>query len=156
MAPARDGLHSLGATFSADDTALDVRDADHAHNLSMLKQMSQQLQPDTTTLAGRSALRCSTPDYLPLAGMMLEVGKMRGIPAHLASQTDLPWLDGLYVNTGHGSKGMVTAPLCGEIIAATINHEIMPVDHGLLRALDPNRFLLRAQGLKKLTGSRFS
>ncbi len=67
LAPARDGVHSLGATFSADDTALDVRDADHAHNLSMLKQISQQLPPDTTTLAGRSALRCSTPDYLPLA-----------------------------------------------------------------------------------------
>ena len=156
LAPARDGLHSLGATFSADDTALDVRDTDHAHNLAMLKQMSQALQPDTTTLTGRSALRCSTPDYLPLAGMMLDAVQMQHIPAHLASRTALPWLDGLYVNTGHGSKGMVTAPLCGEIIAAAIDHEIMPVDHGLLRALDPNRFLLRAQGLKKLTGSRFS
>ncbi len=156
LAPARNGLHSLGATFSKDNTALDVRDADHAYNLAMLRQMSLQLQPDAAALAGRSALRCSTPDYLPLAGMMLDAGKMQAIPAHLATQTGLPWLEGLYVNTGHGSKGMVTAPLCGEIIAAAINHEIMPVDYGLLRALDPNRFLLRAQGLKKLTGSRFS
>ncbi|HEY7987482.1 MAG TPA: bifunctional tRNA (5-methylaminomethyl-2-thiouridine)(34)-methyltransferase MnmD/FAD-dependent 5-carboxymethylaminomethyl-2-thiouridine(34) oxidoreductase MnmC [Methylophilaceae bacterium] len=155
LAPARDGLHSLGATFSADDTALDVRDSDHAHNLAMLRQMSPELQPDTAKLTGRSALRCSTPDYLPLAGMMLDPVQMHGVPAHLATASGLPWLHGLYVNTGHGSKGMVTAPLCGEIIAAAIDHEVMPVDHGLLRALDPNRFLLRALGLKKLTGACF-
>jgi tRNA 5-methylaminomethyl-2-thiouridine biosynthesis bifunctional protein len=155
LAPTRNSLHSLGATFSADDTALDVRDSDHAHNLAMLRQMSPELQPDTAKLTGRSALRCSTPDYLPLAGMMLEHVQMQGIPAHLATASDMPWLHGLYVNTGHGSKGMVTAPLCGEIIAAAIDHEVMPVDHGLLRALDPNRFLLRALGLKKLTGACF-
>ncbi len=155
LAPARDGLHSLGATFSADDTALDVRDADHAHNLSMLRQMSPTLQPEFTTLAGRSALRCSTPDYLPMAGNMLDAVLMRNIPAHLAAAAALPWLHGLYVNTGHGSKGMLTAPLCGEIIAAAVNREVMPVDHGLLRALDPNRFLLRGLALKKLTGARF-
>ncbi len=82
--------------------------------------------------------------------MMLDAGKMQGIPAHLATQTDLPWLNGLYVNTGHGSKGMVTPrPLCGEIIAAAINHEIMPVDYGLLRALDPNRFFATGAGFEK-------
>jgi tRNA 5-methylaminomethyl-2-thiouridine biosynthesis bifunctional protein len=155
LAPARNGLHSLGATFSADDTALDVRRADHMHNLQMLKHISPSLQADTSTLDGRSALRCSTPDYLPMAGRMLASAAMQNIPAHLANRTELPWLQGLYVNTGHGSKGMVTAPLCGEIIAAAIDHEIMPVDYDLLRALDPNRFLLRSLGLKKLTGAGF-
>ena len=29
-----------------------------------------------------------------------------------------PWLDGLYVNSGHGSRGLITAPLSGELLAA--------------------------------------
>lgn len=153
LAPARNGLHCLGATFSPDETTLEVRDTDHLHNLHMARHMSPQLQLDTTKLEGRSALRCSTPDYLPMAGMMLDHALTRNLRPHLASGNDLPWLRGLYINTGHGSKGMITAPLCGEIIAAGIGHEVMPVDYGLLRALDPNRFLLRGLAMKKLTGA---
>jgi tRNA 5-methylaminomethyl-2-thiouridine biosynthesis bifunctional protein len=65
----------------------------------------------------------------------------------------LPWLGGLYINAGHGSKGLLTAPLCAEIIAAMLEHEPLPVDAGLARTLDPNRFLLRQRGLKRLIGA---
>jgi tRNA 5-methylaminomethyl-2-thiouridine biosynthesis bifunctional protein len=153
LAPARNDLHCLGATFSPDETTLEIRDEDHMHNLRMARHMSAQLQLDMAKLEGRSALRCSTPDYLPMAGMMLDQALTRNLRPHLAHRDALPWLRGLYVNTGHGSKGMITAPLCAEIIAASIGHEVMPVDYGLLRALDPNRFLLRGLAMKKLTGA---
>ncbi len=38
-----------------------------------------------------------------------------------------PWLDGLYVNTAHGSRGLVTAPLSGELLAAYLDDEPAPL-----------------------------
>ena len=56
-----------------------------------------------------------------------------------------PWLDGLYVNSGHGSRGLITAPLAGEALAAALHGDPAPLPGPLLEALHPNRFLLRAQ-----------
>jgi tRNA 5-methylaminomethyl-2-thiouridine biosynthesis bifunctional protein len=56
----------------------------------------------------------------------------------------------LYVNTGHGSKGLITAPLCAEVLASIICGGPLPIDGVLFSALDPNRFLLRKMGLKRL------
>nr|WP_234406056.1 hypothetical protein [Methylobacillus glycogenes] len=64
--------------------------------------------------------------------------------------SSLPWQTGLYVNTGHGSKGLTTAPLAAEILASAICAEPSPVDAILLAALDPNRFVLRKLGLKRM------
>ena len=71
-------------------------------------------------------------------------------PRHNADPAQLPWLPGLYVNTGHGSKGLINAPFCAELLASAIAGEPLPADIKLLAALDPNRFLLRKFGLKKL------
>ena len=66
---------------------------------------------------------------------------------------NLPWFTGLYVNTAHGSKGLLTAPLCAELIASILESEPLPMDTALARALDPNRFVLRERGLKRLVGA---
>lgn len=159
VSPARHGLHCVGATFSPDETALEIRPADHEHNLAMLNQLSPALfqalgadHIDMNQLPGRAALRCTTPDYLPLVGQMLDANLLleRYEPGSRQSAAHLPWLKGLYINTGHGSKGLLTAPLGAEIIAALLENEPLPVDTGLLQALSPNRFLLRQRGLRRL------
>ena len=43
----------------------------------------------------------------------------------------------------------------GELIAARLTQEPLPMDIGLAAALDPNRFLLRRRGLKRLIGAGF-
>jgi tRNA 5-methylaminomethyl-2-thiouridine biosynthesis bifunctional protein len=162
IAPARDGTHCVGATFAPENNSLELLAADHAENLSMLGSLSPQLfnaldgkTLDPSRLQGRTALRCVAPDYLPMAGPLLD-------PAVLVERYEvgsrlpadrLPWMSGLYVNTAHGSKGLLTAPLCAEIIASMLGNEPLPVDAGLTRALDPNRFLLRQRGLKRLVGA---
>lgn len=161
VSPARDGHHCLGATFAPGADSLETDPADHVENLAMLQQLSPALYQlleagklDISQLQGRAALRCASPDYLPLAGMLLDAGQMaRHLLGSRPDTSSLPWHAGLYVNTGHGSKGLVSAPLCGEIIAAALGHEPFPADAGLLRSLDPNRFMLRSAGLKRLIGS---
>jgi tRNA 5-methylaminomethyl-2-thiouridine biosynthesis bifunctional protein len=44
------------------------------------------------------------------------------------------------VSTAHGARGLISPPLCGEIIAAVLEGEPAPVSARLLAALDPARF----------------
>jgi len=55
----------------------------------------------------------------------------------------MPWLAGLYINAGHGSKGLITAPLGAELLAAQISGEPLPVSQYVAAGLEPNRFFLR-------------
>ncbi len=152
LTPAIDNNHCLGATFDPRDTSLEVREADNLSNLQMLTQMSPDLselkiQPHT----GRAALRCSTPDYLPLAGKLLDGAQLTAsLPKHKTPVHALPWHEGLYVNIGHGTKGLTTAPLCAEILAGMMVGDPLPIESSLGQALDPNRFLLKSLGLKRL------
>ena len=153
VSPVVKDLHCLGATFSDNDTGLDIRINDNEANLAMLAELSTELheQLKTQPMQGRAALRAVTPDYLPIAGPLLDADVIHAKPPrHNSDPNALPWLDGLYVNTGHGSKGLINAPLCAEMLACAINGEPAPVDAALLAALDPNRFLLRKYGLKRL------
>lgn len=159
ISPMRQGRHCAGASFAPEDRGMEVRIRDHEQNLAMLKHLSPPLHrtlgtSSPETLQGRVSLRCATPDYLPMAGPLLDAALLleRFSPGSRLTEEHLPWLEGLYVNTGHGSKGLLTAPLCGEIIAAMLEDEPLPVDVALARALDPNRFLLRERGLKRLIG----
>lgn len=162
VGPASNGQHCLGATFVPDDRGLDLRETDHRDNLAMLRALSPALYAaldgpalEAAQLAGRVALRSVAPDYLPMAGPVMDAALLaeRYEIGSRAPADRLPWLQGLYVNIAHGSKGLLTAPLCAELIAAMLEHEPLPVDDGLASALDPNRFLLRQRGLKRLVGA---
>jgi len=153
ISPAIDGQHFLGATFAPDDNGLDIRDEDHMSNMAMLKRISPELQQslDTDQLQGRAALRVATPDYLPLVGAIMDARELaENPPKHYSRSPAMPYLQGLYINTGHGSKGISQAPLCAELLASAICGEPLPMDSKTVAALDPNRFLLRKLGLKNL------
>ncbi|MGY2374353.1 bifunctional tRNA (5-methylaminomethyl-2-thiouridine)(34)-methyltransferase MnmD/FAD-dependent 5-carboxymethylaminomethyl-2-thiouridine(34) oxidoreductase MnmC [Pseudomonas sp. SDO524_S393] len=157
VAPSRLGEHTLGASFDFNNDDLTPTTADHLGNLALLQDISsdlaRRLAVDTlapATLQGRAAFRCTSPDYLPIVGPLADrdaFGHAYGILGKDARQvpdTPCPWLDGLYVNSGHGSRGLITAPLCGELLAAWINDEPLPVAAGIAEACHPNRFALRA------------
>lgn len=153
ISPAINGNHCMGATFSPDDTALDIRHEDHLANLKMLGRISIELQQSfkSEDLRGRAALRVATADYLPLVGELMDADALRLTPPRHYSKTPaLPYLEGLYINTGHGSKGITQAAFCADILASAICGEPLPADSKLVAALDPNRFLLRKLGLKHL------
>jgi tRNA 5-methylaminomethyl-2-thiouridine biosynthesis bifunctional protein len=63
-----------------------------------------------------------SPDYLPLVGPL---------GAHAP---------GLMVCTAHGSRGLLTAPLCGEVLAAGLEDEPAPLPEDMMQALRAQRF----------------
>ncbi len=153
ISPAVDGLHCLGASYSEQVEDLSLSQQDHRSNLQLAQYLGLDLHM-ADIASGRVAVRCTTSDYLPLAGQLLDSASLQAQPPRPSSNPQqLPWLNGLYVNAGHGSKGMMYAPMCAEIIASAICGEPSPVDNMLLGALNPNRFLLRKMGLKKLAAS---
>ncbi|HEY3300352.1 MAG TPA: bifunctional tRNA (5-methylaminomethyl-2-thiouridine)(34)-methyltransferase MnmD/FAD-dependent 5-carboxymethylaminomethyl-2-thiouridine(34) oxidoreductase MnmC [Methylophilaceae bacterium] len=151
ITPTHQQMHCLGATFSTDDHALDVREADHLHNLGILQEISPALYDSLKpqALKGRVAFRSTTKDYFPLLGPLLDAKQLNANPPRYNDNPcTLPWLDGLYVNAGHGSKGLISAPLCAEVLASIICGEPVPIAKSLMSAIEPNRFALRALGLK--------
>jgi tRNA 5-methylaminomethyl-2-thiouridine biosynthesis bifunctional protein len=156
VAPAMDGAHSLGATHRFRDTSTDTTAGEHAENLARLATLAPSLYTavgadrlDPAQLAGRAALRCSSPDYLPIIGPVVEAARFTTAYARLAHDATLqleapsPWLDGLYVNAAHGSRGLVSAPLSGELLAAYLEDEPAPLARPVVEAVHPSRFLLR-------------
>ncbi|MCF5629582.1 bifunctional tRNA (5-methylaminomethyl-2-thiouridine)(34)-methyltransferase MnmD/FAD-dependent 5-carboxymethylaminomethyl-2-thiouridine(34) oxidoreductase MnmC, partial [Pseudomonas syringae] len=121
VAPARLGEHTLGASFDFNSTDLTPNLADHLDNLGLLREISADLTArlDATDLPheqlqGRAAFRCTSPDYLPIVGPLAD--RDRFVQTYAALSKDArqvpdiacPWLDGLYVNSGHGSRGLIT------------------------------------------------
>jgi tRNA 5-methylaminomethyl-2-thiouridine biosynthesis bifunctional protein len=165
VAPARDGSHTLGATHKFRDTAIDIRADEHRENLAMLRALAPTLyealhadELDSDTLPGRAGIRVSTPDYLPIVGPLVDAAAFTDTyaalrhDATLQFDTPAPWLPGLYVSTGHGSRGLITAPLAGEILASYINNEPAPLPIGVMQAIHPSRFLLRGLIRRETSG----
>ncbi|OHX19131.1 bifunctional tRNA (5-methylaminomethyl-2-thiouridine)(34)-methyltransferase MnmD/FAD-dependent 5-carboxymethylaminomethyl-2-thiouridine(34) oxidoreductase MnmC [Chromobacterium sphagni] len=156
ISPARDGRHCLGATFKFDSDDLAVSEGEHRENLQMLAELAPALHGSLTGgdaasagLDGRAAFRCTSPDYLPLIGPVVTPRDFADRYRELAKDATLrpeqpcPWVEGLYVNTAHGSRGLITAPLSGEILAALLEGEPAPLPADLMQAVHPSRFLLR-------------
>jgi tRNA 5-methylaminomethyl-2-thiouridine biosynthesis bifunctional protein len=156
VAPARSGEHTLGASFDFNNEDLTPTEAEHAGNLQMLEEISldlvarlgaNTLQPEA--LDGRAAFRCTSPDYLPIVGPLADAQAFALAYSALSKDArqipdvPCPWLDGLYVNSGHGSRGLITAPLSGELLAAWLDNEPLPLPRAVAEACHPNRFALR-------------
>ena len=156
VAPARLGEHTLGASFDFTNDDLTPTAAEHAGNLQMLEDISTDLvarlgadtlQPEI--LEGRAAFRCTSPDYLPIVGPLaatqafIDAYGVLGKDARQTPNIPCPWLEGVYINSGHGSRGLITAPLSAELLAAWLDNEPLPLPRAVAEACHPNRFALR-------------
>lgn len=153
LSPVINGRHSVGTTYGPNDLNATLSAVDTHTNLASIKTISPQIYEkiDQSTISGRVAWRSATKDYLPLAGQMIQHKTLKTAPPRYNdSPQSLPWISGFYVNAGHGSKGMITAPLCGEMIAAMISNEPLPVSSDIAAKINPSRFALKSLGLKKL------
>ena len=138
LSPVIDGRRVLGASYDHWDDAVPTQwptpdpASDAANQVALATALPGLAARLTAVAAHRAALRATTPDHLPLAGA--------------APKADEPGAshDGLYLLTGLGSTGLVTAPLCAEVICAQLFDEPMPATHTTVEAMAPARFIERA------------
>ncbi|MGL5607325.1 MAG: bifunctional tRNA (5-methylaminomethyl-2-thiouridine)(34)-methyltransferase MnmD/FAD-dependent 5-carboxymethylaminomethyl-2-thiouridine(34) oxidoreductase MnmC, partial [Aeromonas veronii] len=92
-------------------------------------------------------VRCASRDHLPVVG---PVARLQGLADHYAqlqhdqhNAQQLPLHLGLYVLGALGSRGLCSAPLCGELLASEICGDPLPLAADLLEALHPARYWVR-------------
>lgn len=108
ITPADDGSHFIGAHYRHDDMNETPTESDTIEVLSRLYAALPSVSGFVPT-SSRVCFRASTHDRLPYIG---RIPLKSGPP--------------LFINAGHGSRGLITAPMGGEILARIIHHE--PLD----------------------------
>ena len=96
----------------------------------------------------RASLRCQTPDQMPIVGPLPDwryyAGAYDGI--RQGKPVDYPlglMRRGIFILSSLGSRGLVTAPLCAELIASALSGALSPVARDVREALHPARFFIR-------------
>lgn len=151
ITPESNGKFTLGATFQFNDQLLDVREQDHQENLANFSDILPDLISQITInqLSGKANFRTSTYDYLPLVGPLADYDQFNRDYAKLTKDknawidTPCNYLPNLWLNLAHGAKGLLTAPLCGEIIADYISQSPLSCSENVRIALHPNRVYVR-------------
>jgi tRNA 5-methylaminomethyl-2-thiouridine biosynthesis bifunctional protein len=153
VAPFEGGV-LFGATFDKVDDASEapaLEDA-RARNIAALRKLAPEIAEklDPWKLHSRASLRATTPDRLPIAGVLPDapawLAQYDGIAHGRKVETEAPppAHAGIYVVGGLGARGLTVAPLLGERIASEICGEPAPLSQFVLDAIHPARFLLRA------------
>ena len=151
-APAPSGGVVIGATYERLPAGSRARPSRAATRSTIdaiaaaLPDLARQLRDLSST--PRASVRCQTPDRLPVAGPApdihyygahyddLRLGKARDYPQGRVAAR-------IYLLSGLGSRGLVTAPLCAEMILADMTGAPSPVGHDVAEALHPARFFIR-------------
>jgi tRNA 5-methylaminomethyl-2-thiouridine biosynthesis bifunctional protein len=113
-------VHVVGATYEEGSTDTLAREEDHRANLGRLRNLLPDFAAtvDPARVAGRAGIRTVGPDRLPLVGA-------------------IPDNEGLFGLLGLGSRGLVYAPLCAELLASEIEGEPLPLERELAAGLTP-------------------
>jgi tRNA 5-methylaminomethyl-2-thiouridine biosynthesis bifunctional protein len=153
VAPFEDGV-LFGATFDPAEAgaAVEADAASRARNLAALKQLAPDIAAgiDAGALRSRAAVRATTPDRMPIAGLAPDADAWLAQYAGLKHGRDLaadiapPAHAGVYIVGGLGARGLTLAPLLGERIASEMCGEPSPLSRRALDAMHPARFLHRA------------
>ena len=127
----------MGSTFDRDEERLPVPPAEqaaaHATNWQRLQALVPAAAPAlrpafdgsaTSSLHAWASVRCTASDRLPIVGPVA--------PARLP---------GLWVCTAMGARGLTRAVLCGELLAARLQGEPLPLDARLARAMGTERLI---------------
>lgn len=154
IAPPINDRYNFGATYNLKTQEPEIQASDHQTNMQNLQTLVpesanslQNLSNDD--LQGWVGFRCTTPDYLPLIGPIADRNAFLTDYARLRHDSNTSfsqpgkYLPGLYCSVGHGSKGLISCMLAGEILAYYLTHEASPIPKQLRHAIHPERFLIR-------------
>lgn len=133
ITPATEGTCCIGATFdkSRHEAIFDAQD--DKQNLNQLEKDFGFALPKQWIANSRASVRATTPDHLPLAGR-----------APRFANENLDEWPNLWILSGLGARGLTSAPLAAELIAAQVEALPLPATARIVDALKPIRFAERA------------
>lgn len=153
LCPATDNWHHFGATFDLKGKEAVIKHSDTQANIQALQTWLPGWLESTAVETGEyhhsAGLRCTTPDYLPIVGpapvaeqMIESFAKLR-VDANACTDQYGHYYPQLYVNVGHGSKGLFSSPLSAKLIRYYICGGLPPCSEEHRIMLSPARFLIK-------------
>lgn len=149
-APCPKGGALIGATYAPVAIGAEARFTPEAtdSNIAAVARTMPEVAAslDAKKSSPRASVRCTTPDRLPVSGPLPDWDFYSGAYDGLRTgkQQDYPpgqMRPGLYILTGLGSRGLVTAPYAAALLAAELSGA--PADAIIGQALHPARFFIR-------------
>jgi tRNA 5-methylaminomethyl-2-thiouridine biosynthesis bifunctional protein len=149
--------HLLGAHYRHNDCTAEPRHADTAEIIARCARVLPNLSFPTGAATGegyasRVCFRTSTVDRLPYIGALADFDTMRAQASQFQSGSDLSarvplqMLRGLYISAGHGSRGLLSCPLGGELLARLITASPLEELAPIAALCAPSRVVYRQLG----------
>ncbi|WBA14148.1 bifunctional tRNA (5-methylaminomethyl-2-thiouridine)(34)-methyltransferase MnmD/FAD-dependent 5-carboxymethylaminomethyl-2-thiouridine(34) oxidoreductase MnmC [Salinivibrio proteolyticus] len=143
------GEHCLGASYSRNNADLTFQADEQTENQQRLTGCIDTDWARAVPVAkeGRVGVRCASRDHLPFVGNVCDYHAL--ITAYQNLQKDkekagsVPVYPGLFCLLGLGSRGLTSAPLAAEILAAQLCDEPLPLPQTVLDSLHPGRMWVR-------------
>ena len=149
VTPAINGYHIVGASYQRDGASTELACADQADNIDRINRLLHLGMDPHGRLDGRVAFRAVSDDRVPVVGCVpdrvgferqyRDIHHGRGSQHYPAGE----YLPGLYISTGHGSRGLCSCFISGEVIASMITAEPAPLEKSVVDYLNPARFIIR-------------
>ncbi len=145
------GHHCIGASYHRGETDMQYSEADQQQNrqrlLDCFPDASWAKEVDVSEGQARCGVRCATRDHLPMAGNVPDYDATLEVYQDLADSKETavsaPVHPELFMLGGLGSRGLCSAPLLAEALAAQMSDEPVPLDRVTLAGLNPNRLWVR-------------
>jgi tRNA 5-methylaminomethyl-2-thiouridine biosynthesis bifunctional protein len=132
LTPSESGEHLLGAHYRHHDQREEASSEDTSEILERCNRWLPHVRfPAPEPAAARVCFRTSTVDRLPYVGSVPDFATMQRESSTYQPGTDLRkkvplrYRPGLFISAGHGSRGLLSCPLGGELVARHISGEPM-------------------------------
>ncbi|WP_395490512.1 bifunctional tRNA (5-methylaminomethyl-2-thiouridine)(34)-methyltransferase MnmD/FAD-dependent 5-carboxymethylaminomethyl-2-thiouridine(34) oxidoreductase MnmC [Cedecea davisae] len=143
--------HCIGASYHRGQREMAFNEADQQHNrqrlIDCLPEAEWAKEVNVSANEARCGVRCASRDHLPMVGSVPDYEATLEQYATLADEREnaapAPVYRNLYMLGALGSRGLCSAPLASEILAAQMSDEPIPLDSATLAALNPNRLWVR-------------
>jgi len=157
MTPQDQGSHLIGAHYQHFDLRQVPCDQDSLSIISRTHSWLPSLDISASRpISARVCFRTSTHDRLPYIGQALDTTSMLREAAAFRSGTDLESrvhvapLPGVFMSVGHGSRGLLTCPLGGELVARLVTGEPLGNLSPVAQMTSPARITPRLLSLPSL------
>lgn len=149
--------HLLGAHYRHHDMVAEPRHSDTAEILARCARVLPNFDFPASCATNdahtsRVCFRTSTVDRLPYIGAVPDFDTMRGQAnqyrsgSRISARVPLQLLRGLYISAGHGSRGLLSCPLGGELIARLITAAPLEELEPIATVCAPSRVVYRQLG----------
>jgi len=157
LTPAYGGKHYTGASYDLHDRSYELSADDQDENMERLDEYLPGVFDRPKQLTGRVGFRAVSEDRMPVVGLVPDkdwfLSHYRDI-CHGRPTTRYQagrYLDGLYVNTAHGSRGLTTCFRSAELLLSIMEGIPQPLTGRITDRLSASRFIIRRLKRNQIT-----